>query len=199
MSFFKAIRWALIAEIVITQIAIAVLLELFRKEESKNYSFSLLVNKYQEKLYWHIRKLLISHDDTDDVLQNTFVKIWINLSNFREESQLFTWMYKIASNEALGFLRKKSSWATFSFSSVEDYLKQSLRSDPYFKGDEIQLKLQEAILELPEKQRLVFNMRYFDEMTYDEISSILDTSVGALKASYHHAAKKIEEKMLNHL
>jgi RNA polymerase sigma-70 factor (ECF subfamily) len=153
------------------------------------------VSKYQERLYWHIRKLVISHEDADDVLQNTFIKAWRSLSNFREESQLFTWLYKIATNESLGFLRSKTRWSFLPFSSVEKVLKQSLSEDPYFKGDQIQRKLQEAILELPEKQRLVFNMRYYDELSYEEISKILDTSVGALKASYHHAAKKIEEKM----
>jgi RNA polymerase sigma-70 factor, ECF subfamily len=136
---------------------------------------------------------VISHDDTDDVLQNTFIKIWKGLSNFKEESALFTWMYRIATNESLTFLKQKQGRNTTSIHPIEYHLSKSLESDQYFKGDEIQLKLQQAILTLPEKQRLVFNMRYYDEMPYEEMSGILGTSVGALKASYHIAAKKIEE------
>ena len=169
------------------------LLQQFRNENSRNYAFSLIVAKYQKKLYWHIRKIVIDHDDTDDVLQNTFIKTWKGLDNFKEESQLYTWLYRIATNEALGFLRQKNKSKTFSIHPIEYQLSKSLESDVYFKGDEIQMKLQKAILTLPEKQRLVFNMRYYDETPYEQMSEILDTSVGALKASYHIAAKKIEE------
>ncbi len=169
------------------------LLTQFRDLNSRNYAFSLILKKYQKRLYWHIRKILIDHDDTDDVLQNTFIKTWKALDNFKEESQLYTWLYRIATNEALGFLRQKSRANLTSIHPIEYQLSKSLESDHYFNGDEIQLKLQKAILTLPEKQRIVFNMRYFDEMPYEEMSEILETSVGALKASYHHAAKKIED------
>ncbi|HWY36503.1 MAG TPA: sigma-70 family RNA polymerase sigma factor [Nitrosopumilaceae archaeon] len=168
------------------------LLSQFRSESSRNNAFTLIIRKYQKKLYWHIRKIVIDHDDTDDVLQNTFIKTWKGLDTFKEESQLYTWLYRIATNEALGFLRKKKRENTFSIHPIEHQLSKSLESDVYFNGDEIQMKLQKAILTLPEKQRIVFNMRYYEEMPYEQMSEVLDTSVGALKASYHHAAKKIE-------
>lgn len=169
------------------------ILNLYRDEQSRNMSLHYLIQKYQQKLYWHIRKIVISHDDTDDVLQNTFIKTWKGLANFKEESQLYTWLYRIATNEALTFLKQKQKNNTTSIHPIEYQLSKSLESDTFFSGDEIQLKLQKAILTLPEKQRLVFNMRYYDEMPYEEMSNILETSVGALKASYHIAAKKIEE------
>lgn len=169
------------------------ILNLYRDEQSRNMSLHYLIQKYQQKLYWHIRKIVISHDDTDDVLQNTFIKTWKGLANFKEESQLFTWLYRIATNEALTFLKQKQKNNTTSIHPIEYQLSKSLESDTFFSGDEIQLKLQKAILTLPEKQRLVFDMRYYDEMPYEEMSNILETSVGALKASYHIAAKKIEE------
>ena len=169
------------------------LLAMFRDEQRKNYAFNLITRKYQERLYWHIRKMVISHEDSDDLLQNTLVKAWSALNNFREESQLFTWLYRIATNEALTFLRKKRTRLFLPLVDVESQLSNTLESDPYFNGNELQKKLQKAILKLPEKQRLVFNMRYFDEMKYEEISAVLGTSVGALKASYHHAAEKIEK------
>ncbi len=169
------------------------ILNLYRDEPSRNMSLHYLIQKYQQKLYWHIRKIVISHDDTDDVLQNTFIKTWKGLANFKEESQLYTWLYRIATNEALTFLKQKQKNNTTSIHPIEYQLSKSLESDTFFSGDEIQLKLQKAILTLPEKQRLVFNMRYYDEMPYEEMSNILETSVGALKASYHIAAKKIEE------
>jgi RNA polymerase sigma-70 factor (ECF subfamily) len=148
-------------------------------------------------LYWHIRKIVIGHDDTDDVLQNTFIKVWKGLESFKGESRLYTWMYRIATNEALSLLRQKQRQRTSSIHPIEYELSRQLESDEYFTGDEIQLKLQQAILTLPEKQRLVFNMRYYDETPYEEMSEILETSVGALKASYHIAAKKIEELLVN--
>lgn len=169
------------------------LLNQFSKQETRNYSFNLIIRKYQEKLYWHIRRMVINHDDADDVIQNTFIKVWKGLDNFNRESQLYTWLYRIATNESLTFLKQKKARQGISFDSIERSLTNSLQDDNYFKGDEVQKKLQMAILTLPEKQRLVFNMKYFEEMKYDEMSEILDTSVGALKASYHHAVKKIEE------
>lgn len=169
------------------------LIDLFKKADSKNFAFNLIVKKHQERIYWHIRKLVVNHDDSDDVLQNTFIKIWKGLEFFREDSQLYTWIYRIATNEALTFLKKKKTRYLFSLSDYEGVLANSIKNDPFFDGDELQLKLQQAILKLPDKQRLVFNMKYFDGMKYDEMSEVLKTSVGALKASYHHAVKKIEK------
>lgn len=169
----------------------AEILLLFKDEKTRNAALGHIIANYQQRLYWHIRKIVIGHDDADDVLQNTFIKIWKGLENFKEESQLYTWMYRIATNEALTLLRQKQN--TTSLHPIEYSLSKSLESDTYFKGDEIELKLQQAILTLPEKQRLVFNMRYYDETPYEKMSEILGTSVGALKASYHIAAKKIEE------
>ncbi|MCK5136523.1 MAG: RNA polymerase sigma factor [Bacteroidales bacterium] len=155
-------------------------------------AFNQLVFKYQERLYWHIRKIVIAHEDADDVLQNTYLKTWRSLPKFRSDSSLFTWLYRIATNEALTFLKQKKRKGFVPWADVENRMGEVLESDPWFNGDEIQLKLQQAILKLPKKQRVVFNMKYFDEMKYKEMSEILDTSVGALKASYHHAVKKIE-------
>lgn len=169
------------------------LLEKFREPETRNYAFNLLVRSYQKKLYWHIRKILLDHDDTDDVLQNVFIKVWKNLDQFRESSQLYTWLYRIATNESINFLNQKKKRAGIPLDEVSYFLAGNLENDHQFTGDQIQLKLQKAILTLPDKQRLVFNMKYFDELKYEEMSKILDTSVGALKASYHHAVKKIEE------
>ncbi|MDP4269543.1 MAG: sigma-70 family RNA polymerase sigma factor [Bacteroidota bacterium] len=163
--------------------------------EKQRQAFAKVVARYSEKLYWQIRKMVISHDDTDDVLQNTFMKAWVNIESFRGESKLSTWLYRIAINESITFLNKQNSHGTVEMDDTESYLANKLESDDWFDGDELQMKLQKAILRLPEKQRLVFNMRYFDEMKYEEMSDILGTSVGALKASYHHAAKKIEDFM----
>ncbi len=174
------------------------LLEQFRNEETRNYAFNLLVRQYQKRLYWHIRKILLNHDDTDDVLQNVFIKIWRNLESFKAESQLYTWMYRIATNESINFLNQKKKHAGIPLDDVSDFLANNLQSDSYFKGDEIQAKLQKAILTLPDKQRIVFNMKYFDNIKYEEMSAILETSVGALKASYHHAVKKIENYLTSH-
>ncbi len=168
-----------------------------KQENKKDLAFHLLVKKYQERLYWHIRKIILNHEDADDVLQNTFVKVWKSIDNFREESSLYTWLYRIATNESLTFLNSNKRRSFLPLNDVSDYLMKNLMSDPYFEGDTIQRKLQEAIIKLPEKQRLVFNMKYYDEMKYQDISKILDTSVGALKASYHHAVKKIEEYLKN--
>jgi len=171
------------------------LLCMFRVEDTRSYAFNLIVRKYQERLYWHVRKIVISHDDTDDVMQNTFLKVWNALDKFREDSQLFTWLYRIATNEALTFLKKKRSKFFVPFEDVEQQLISTLESSPSLNGEQIKIKLQKAVLKLPEKQRLVFNMKYFDELKYEEISQIVGTSVGALKASYHHAVKKIEKAM----
>lgn len=168
------------------------LLELFRHSDNKHYAFNLLVKKYQEKLYWHIRKIVVKHEDTDDILQNTFIKVWDNLHKFRGDSGLYTWLYRIATNEALSFLKKKKRKFFLSLTDVESQLSNTLEAGEEFNGTEIQKKLQKALLTLPEKQRLVFIMKYFDDMKYEEMAEILNTSVGALKASYHHAVKKIE-------
>jgi len=181
----------------VAQLSDKEILDLYREESSRNTALQHLIEKYQQKLYWQIRKIVIDHDDSDDVLQNSFIKIWKGLENFKEEAQLFTWLYRIATNEALTFLRQKQKRNTTSIHPIEYQLSKSIESDEYFKGDEIQLKLQQAILTLPEKQRIVFNMRYYDEMPYEKMSEVLETSVGALKASYHHAAKKVEEFLLN--
>lgn len=163
-----------------------------QNRESRNYGFNLLVRKYQQKLYWHIRKMVIDHDDADDLVQEVFVKIWKNIDGFREEAQLYTWIYRIATNECLNFLRKKRNRFFLPIHDLQDDLTQKLESGSYISGDDIQVKLQKALLTLPDKQRLVFNMKYFEEMTYDDIAEITGTSVGSLKASYHHAVKKIE-------
>jgi RNA polymerase sigma factor (sigma-70 family) len=169
------------------------LLSIFRDDERRHYAFNMIVRKYSERLYWHIRKLVISHDDTDDILQNTFVKVWNSLGEFREASQLYTWLYRIATNEALTHLNQKKRKFFLPLIDVEKHLANTLETDEYFSGDELQLKLQKAILKLPEKQRVVFNLKYYEEMPYETMSEILGTSVGALKASYHHAVKKIEK------
>ena len=171
------------------------LIDLFKQGENSNYAFNLLVKKYQEKIYWHIRKIVINHEDADDVAQNTFIKIYKNLNNFRKDSQLFTWIYRIATNEAISFIKSKKRRLFLPIVDVEKGLANKLTDDPYFDGDELNLKLQQAVLKLPQKQRLIFNMKYFDELKYKEIADILKTSTGALKASYHHAVKKIEKFM----
>jgi len=174
------------------------LIKLFRIPDRKEEAFNLIVRKYQEKLYWHIRKILLDHNDTDDMLQNTFIKVWGALENFREDASLYTWLYRIATNEALTFLNSKKRRFLLPLVDVEKQLANTIENDPYFNGDELQLTLQKALLTLPEKQRIVFNMKYFDEMKYEEMAEILETSVGALKASYHHAVKKIENYITEH-
>ncbi len=173
------------------------LVEMFRIEASRNTAFNQIVRKYQRRVYWHIRRLVIDHDDADDVTQNTFIKAWKGLDGFKEDSQLFTWLYRIASNESFTFLKQKKAKLNIPFDDVAYGLQISMQDDNFFTGDEIQKKLQKAILTLPEKQRIVFNMKYFDEMKYEQMSKVLDTSVGALKASYHIAVKKIEAFVLN--
>ena len=158
-------------------------------------AFDELVRVFGEQLYWQIRKMVVSHEDADDLLQNVFIKAWKNVANFRGDAKLSTWLYKIAVNESINFLNQERNRRALSESADDSFLLQNIESDPYFDGDELQLELQKAIATLPEKQRLVFNMRYFDEMKYEEMSDILGTSVGALKASYHHAVKKIESRI----
>lgn len=169
--------------------------EIFLKtyKSAPDKAFKMLLEKYQERLYWHIRKIVISHENADDVLQNTFIKIWKGLENFNRQSNLYTWMYRIATNEALTHLKQQRKHSLNHVSEDVSYLVAGLEADPYFNGNEIELKLQKALAKLPDKQRLVFNMKYFDNMKYDEISEILNTSVGGLKASYHIAVKKIKE------
>lgn len=169
------------------------ILEKFNNPATRESAFSLLMQKYQEKLYWHIRRIVIDHEDANDVCQNMFIKVWKNLGKFRADSKLYTWLYRIATNESLTFLnqRKRRSAAPL---ATDDYdLSTQLKADPFFDGDDVQIKLQNAIAKLPEKQKIVFLMRYYDNLKYDDMSAVLGTSVGALKASYHHAVKKIEK------
>jgi len=168
------------------------LLSDLKNEKKKQQAFRILVDKYKERLYWHIRKIVLNHEDADDILQETFIKVWKNISSFRADSGLYTWLYRIATNESLSFLSQKKRKFSDNSEEINDYLIENLKADPYFSGDDIQLKLQKAIAQLPEKQRLVFNMRYFDEVKYKDMEKILGTSEGALKASFHHAMKKIE-------
>ena len=173
------------------------LLHDFKEPATREIAFTGIIKKYQEKLYWHVRRMVIDHEDANDVLQNMFIKVWKGLENFREDSKLYTWLYRIATNECLTFLTQQKKRSLVSLSNVENGLSNKLRSDTNFDANKLEWKLQLGIQKLPEKQRLVFNLRYYDEMPYEEMSRVLDTSEGALKASYHHAAKKIEEFILN--
>ena len=164
-----------------------------KDKNTKEFAFRELVRLYKERLYWHIRKIVISHDDADDVLQNAFIKIFKNIDNFNEKSKLYSWMYRIATNESITFINKRAKERNVDISDYQQEMVNTLESDDFFTGDEIQIILQKAIATLPQKQQLVFNMKYFEELKYDEISEILETSVGALKASYFHAVKKIEK------
>ncbi len=154
-------------------------------------AFRVLIDKYGEKMYWQIRRMVISHEDANDLLQNCFIKVWTNLQNFRGDARLSTWLYKIAVNESINFLNKEKQRRHITDEEDASFLIDTLEADTYFDGDKLQTDLQKAVLNLPEKQRMVFNMKYFDDMRYEEISEVLGTSVGALKASYHHAVKKI--------
>jgi len=167
------------------------IINLLEKDTGKG--FHLMVERYSRKLYWHIRRLVILHEDADDALQNTFMKAWINLESFRHESSLYTWLYAIATNEALTIINRRNKNGAASLDDLSGIFARSIEGSTWFDGDEAQQKLQNAILKLPEKQRVVFNLRYYDDMPYEDMSKILNTSVGALKASYHHAVKKIEE------
>jgi len=174
------------------------LLVQFRNPGTKEKAFTAILKKYQEKLYWHIRRMVVDHEDANDVLQNMFIKVWKGLDNFREDSQLYTWLYRIATNESLSFLEQQKRRSAVSMDEEENSLTNKLKADRYFDANKLEWKLQLAIQQLPEKQRIVFNLRYYDEMPYEEMSRVLETSEGALKASYHHAAKKIEDFILNH-
>ncbi len=169
------------------------IIELFHLKGKKEEAFRLLVNCYKERLYWHIRKIVLNHEDADDVLQNTFVKVWQGLTEFRYEARLFTWMYRIATNESINFLNDKKRKVYGNSGEITVMLENVLESDAYFNGDEIQKELQRAILKLFERQRLIFNMKYFDDMSYEDIAEVLEVAVGTLKATYHNAVKKIEE------
>ena len=174
------------------------LLALFREPATKDSAFTEIVKKYQERLYWHIRRMLVDHDDSNDVMQNVFIRVWNALANFREDAQLYTWLYRIATNESLTFIEQQKKKASVSLSEVESGLSNKIRADKDFDANKLEWKLQLAIQQLPEKQRVVFMLRYYDEMPYEEMSRVLETSTGALKASYHHAAKKIEDFIINH-
>ncbi len=173
------------------------ILQRLRDPSRQHAAFEQLVEHFKETLYWQIRRMVLSHDDADDVLQNTFIKAWLALPNFREEAQLSTWLYRIASNETINFLQQRRQLMSLDDDGVTS-VAATLQSDPYFDGDETELQLQQAIAQLPHRQRQVFNMKYFDEMKYEDISQVLGTSVGALKASYHHAVKKISDFFAKH-
>jgi RNA polymerase sigma factor (sigma-70 family) len=165
-------------------------------KEDLNKGFRLLVEKYSSKLYWHIRRLVIIHEDADDALQNTFMNAWRSIEGFRSDSSLYTWLYSIATNEALTLINKRKRNTAVAIDDLRSYFANSQEGSTWFDGDAAQMKLQNAILQLPEKQRIVFNLKYYDEMTYEEMSKVLKTSEGALKASYHHAVKKIEKTII---
>ncbi len=172
----------------------AILLAAFGEKRTKTKAFECILDKYHRKVYWLVRRIVISHDDADDVTQNTFVKIWTQLSSYRGEAKLYTWIFRIATNEALLLIRQRRPQMSLQDEGENAlHLAGQLTADTYFDGNKLELKLQEAILTLPDKQRLVFNMKYYDQLKYEEMSQVLDTSVGALKASYHHAVKKIEQ------
>jgi len=170
----------------------------FRNPATKEQAFTSLIKKYQERLYWHIRRMVVEHEDANDVLQNVFIRVWKSLDKFREESKLYTWLYRIATNECLNFLEQQKKKSSLPLGDVEEHLEQKVRADEHFDANKLEWKLQLAIQQLPEKQRLVFTLRYYDEMPYEQMSEVLETSEGALKASYHHAVKKIEDYILNH-
>jgi len=169
----------------------------FKNEVNKEIPFTTIVKKYQEKLYWLIRRLVIHHEDANDIIQNVFIKVWKSLDNFREDSELYTWLYRIATNESLNFLEKQKRTMSISIQDYEIYFTNKLKTEQSYDITKIEWKLQLAILKLPEKQKVVFVLRYYDEMPYEKMSQILQTSTGALKASYHHAVKKIEDFILN--
>ena len=174
------------------------ILALLADSSSYERGFRLLVNSYSERMYWQIRKMVFSHEDADDVLQNAFVKVYRNIKNFKGNSKLYTWLHRICINESITFLNKKKKLQTTSLDQPELGLENRLKADLYFDGNEIERKLQIALASLPDKQRIVFNLRYYDEMSYKKMSELLETSIGALKASYHHALKKVEHSLKQH-
>lgn len=170
----------------------------FRSPATKEKAYTAIIKKYQEKLYWHIRRMVVEHEDANDVLQNVLIRVWKGLENFREDSQLYTWLYRIATNESLTYLEQQKKKSSISLSDVESGLSNKIKADQNFDANKLEWKLQLAIHQLPEKQRVVFSLRYYEEMPYEEMSRVLETSEGALKASYHHAVKKIEDYIINH-
>lgn len=170
------------------------IIELYREGQTES-AFNQIVRLYKERLYWHVRRFLCSHEDTNDILQDIFIKIWAALPSFRGDAQLFTWLYRIATNEVLNYLRKQKFKSLVSFESMQEMMEKKIDEDAFFNGDEVQRQLHKAIQKLPQKQRIVFNLRYFDEMRYEDISEITGTSVGSLKASYHHAYTKIKDEL----
>jgi len=170
------------------------IIELYREGQTES-AFNQIVRLYKERLYWHVRRFLCSHEDTNDILQDIFIKIWAALPSFRGDAQLFTWLYRIATNEVLNYLRKQKFKSLVSFESMQEMMEKKIDEDAFFNGDEVQRQLHKAIQKLPQKQRIVFNLRYFDEMKYEDISEITGTSVGSLKASYHHAYTKIKDEL----
>ena len=171
------------------------LVHALQNSKTREAGFKTLIKEFQQPLYWHIRKIVFDHEDADDVLQNTYIKVFKNIKGFRGDSKLSSWMYRIAINEALTFIKQKSKKMGLSISEYNENKVNQLEADVYFEGDAIALKLQQALAKLPEKQRLVFNLKYYEELKYSEISEILETSVGGLKASYHHAVKKIKDEL----
>ncbi|WP_010182504.1 RNA polymerase sigma factor [Aquimarina agarilytica] len=172
------------------------LITLLKDKKQKNIAFKMLLDTYQKRLYWHIRKLVLIHEDANDVLQNTYLKIYKNIDSFKGNSSIHTWMYRIAYNESIDFLKAKQKRLKLSSEEINTKILEALKEDVYFEGDQIQFKLQEALLKLPEKQKQVFVMKYYDDLKFKEISEIIGTSEGALKASYHHAVKKIERFLI---
>ncbi len=171
----------------------------FKEEGTKEKAFTQLVHKYQERIYWHIRRMVVAHEDTNDILQNVFIKVWKNLADFRQESNLYTWLYRIATNETLTWIEKEKRRTAISLDgNNEDIFANKIIAQKGYDPGKAEWKLQQAMALLPEKQKLVFSLRYYDEMPYERMSEVLGTSTGALKASYHHAVKKVEEYLLNH-
>src|SRR3954468_1476622 len=170
----------------------------FKEPSLKEKAFTSILQKYQEKLYWHVRRMVVDHEDANDILQNMFIKVWNSLENFREDSQLYTWLYRIATNECFTFLEQLKRRNAIRLDEVESLLINKVKADQNFDANKLEWKLQLAIQSLPEKQKIVFSLRYYDEMPYEEMSRVLETSEGALKASYHHAVKKIEDYIKNH-
>jgi RNA polymerase sigma-70 factor (ECF subfamily) len=169
----------------------------FKNERTRELAFTQLVKKYQQRLYWHIRRMVVAHEDADDILQNVFIKVWKSLGDFREEANLYTWLYRIATNESLTWMEQQKKRNSISLSDAEGSIGSKLEAEKGFDANKLEWNLQQAIQALPEKQRAVFSLRYYDEMPYEQMSAVLETSVGALKASYHHAVKKVEAFLIN--
>ncbi|GBL35263.1 ECF RNA polymerase sigma-E factor [Filimonas sp.] len=181
---------------IVTELNDEELFELFIQEETKEKAFTLIVKKYQERLYWHIRRFIVHHEDTNDILQNVFIKAWKGLHNFRQDAGLYTWLYRIGTNESLTYIANQKKKRSLSVSDHENGLSNRVKAEKGFDYNKLEWKLQLAIQSLPDKQKAVFTLRYYDEMPYEKMSEVLETSVGSLKASYHHASKKVEEFLL---